>query len=150
MRKLIPVLLVSCWLAACVCIEFAPAPKDPPIDRNWERFNPPPTELDLDGCCIENPDADKEDLDLKRGPHVIMFDDHQNSRVGWEIERYDLYNQWGKVIASIKPNQHGTYLIRGVPRGCYTLRAIPKDWPWPSKPSNEGCTPGLKKGGIWT
>lgn len=89
--------------------------------------------------------------DLKIGPHAITFRDEFNPRVGWEIDHYDLINQWGQVVVEILPNDHHRYVVRGVPPGCYTLRAIGRGrrGDVPSRPSNEVCTPGLKGEGIW-
>lgn len=163
MRLLLPVLLVAFWAAACVVVRFDSAP--PPANE-W-KFVPMP-ELDSDGCCIEDPSKGVEPprsnkwilpapevepvIDLKKGPHIITFADVVNPLIGWPIDHYALYDQWGDVIAKIQPNARGRYVVKGVPRGCFYLRAIGQGRAGdvPSGPSNEGCTPGIKKGRIWT
>lgn len=142
LKLLAPVLLASFWLYACVCIEFAPQPAPPP-EREW-KFTPYP-EIDPDGCCIEKPD---DPIDLRQGPHAIAFEDWLNPLTKTPVVHYELINQWGQVIAIIPVNDHHRYVVKGIPRGCYFLRAVgPRD---PSAPSNEACTPGLQKGRIWT
>lgn len=145
-RIFIPLFIALFWSYACVVIKYEKGSEPPTLD--W-KFVPMP-QIDDDGCCLESEEEDE--LDLKKGPHVLQFQDFLNRWTSWEIERYDLYDQWGDVIAKIKPNKRGVYRVRGVPKGCYHLRAIGRGFTRyvPSGPSNEGCTPGLKTGGIWT
>lgn len=150
MRIFVPLFMAAFWLYACVEIKI----DNPEPRKDWQ-FVPLP-EIDSDGCCIENPQFQipplKDQLTLNKGPYTVTFEDFDNPAIGWEIERYDLVNQWGDVIATIPPNDHHVYEVRGVPAGCYTLRSIGKGWRGdvPSLPSVEACTPGLKTGRIWS
>lgn len=148
MKILVPLFMAIFWLYACVCIEFKPTS---PPEKEW-KFVPMPelerAEPEFDFSPLEPDDQ----IDLKKGKHIVTFDDFINPIFKWEIDHYELYNQWGEVIANIPPNDHHRYVVKGVPPGCYRLRAIGRGR-WedvPSMPSNEGCTPGLKTGRIWT
>lgn len=147
-KVVLPVYLALFWTYACVCVKFAPSEQP----KEW-RYVPMPevesSEPEFDFGPLEEPD---DTIDLKKGSHILTFDDFLNPIFKWEIDHYELYNQWGEVIANIPPNDHHRYVVRGVPKGCYRLRAIGKEWDRnvPSAPSNEGCTPGLKTGRVWT
>lgn len=142
----VPLFMSTFWLYACVVIRYDNVP--PPIEKEWKFVPMPEVEPEFDFSPLEPDDQ----IDLKKGKHVITFEDTFNPWVGWEIDHYELINQWGAVISEIPPNDHHRYVVKGIPPGCYTLRAIGRGrrGDVPSTPSNEACTPGLKTGGIWT
>lgn len=156
LKVFLPMFMAVFWTYACVCMRFDTLP--PPPDNQWKSV--PQPEFDSDGCCLKGePEFDfgpleepNDTIDLKKGAHIITFEDILNPIFGWEIDHYELYNQWGDVIANIPPNDHHRYVVHGVPKGCYRLRAIGKTSHSnvTSIPSNEGCTPGLKPGRTWS